>query len=134
MEPTSIRIKKLLELLSSYSFNLYYIKRIDLVLSDFLPRQQVDDSNPNEIIQISFHMRETLKQKYYKVEEDKFPVQTRSQNKASGIKLPAVHGTTKTVVSLEIPEKQSVGIRRSRSGQGRAKVKRKVRHNTQWDT
>ena len=62
-----------------------------MVLSDFLSRQQVDDSDPHEIIPISFNMRETLKQKYYKVEEDKFLVQTRSQTKSSGIKLPAVH-------------------------------------------
>ena len=42
-----------------------------MVLSDFLLRQQVDDSDLHEIITISFSMRETLKQKYYKVEEDK---------------------------------------------------------------
>ena len=95
MEPTTNRIKRLLELLSSYSFKLYYVKGKDMVLSDFLLRQQVDDSDLHEIIPISFNMRETLKQKYYKVEEDKFLVQTRSQTKASGIQLPAIHGVTK---------------------------------------
>ena len=35
-EPATIRIKKLIELLSPYSFNLYYIKGKDMVLSDFL--------------------------------------------------------------------------------------------------
>ena len=35
-EPATIRIKKLLELISSYSFNLFYIKGKDMVLSDFL--------------------------------------------------------------------------------------------------
>ena len=34
-EPTTLRIKRLLELISSYSFNLYYIKGKDMVLSDF---------------------------------------------------------------------------------------------------
>ena len=34
-EPATIRIKSLLELISSYSFNLYYIKGKDMVLSDF---------------------------------------------------------------------------------------------------
>ena len=34
-EPATIRIKRLLELISSYSFNLYYIKGKDMVLSDF---------------------------------------------------------------------------------------------------
>ena len=39
MEPATNRIKRLLELLHSYSFNLYYIKGKDTVLSDFLLRQ-----------------------------------------------------------------------------------------------
>ena len=34
-EPTTTHIKRLQELLSSYSFNLYYIKGKDLVLSTF---------------------------------------------------------------------------------------------------
>ena len=36
MEPATTRIKRLLELISSYSFNLYYMKGKDLILSDFL--------------------------------------------------------------------------------------------------
>ena len=36
MEPVITRIKRLLELISSYSFNLYYMKGKDMVLSDFL--------------------------------------------------------------------------------------------------
>ena len=46
VEPAITRIKRLLEVLSSYSFNLYYIKVKDMVLSDFLSRQKVDDSDP----------------------------------------------------------------------------------------
>ena len=38
-EPITTRIKKQLELLSSYSFNLYYIKGKDMVLCYFLSRQ-----------------------------------------------------------------------------------------------
>ena len=127
MEPTTNRIKRLLELLSSYSFYLYYMKGKDMVLSDFLSRQQVDDSDWHEITPISFNMRDNLKQKYYKDEEDKFLVQTRSQTKSSGIKLPALHSTTKTLVPHEIPEKQPSGINRPRFGQGRAGVIRKLR-------
>ena len=37
-EPTTTRIKRLLELISSYSFNLYYVKGKDTVLSDCLSR------------------------------------------------------------------------------------------------
>ena len=47
-EPASNRIKRLLEILSAYSFDLYYIK--DMVLSDFLSRQHGNSSNPHEII------------------------------------------------------------------------------------
>ena len=36
MEPGTTRIKRLLELISSYSFNLYYMKGKDMILSDFL--------------------------------------------------------------------------------------------------
>ena len=36
MEPATNRIRRLLEILSSYSFNLYYINGKDMILSDFL--------------------------------------------------------------------------------------------------
>ena len=54
-EPATTRIKRLLELISSYSFNLYYMKGKDMILSDFLSRQGNDDSDPSEIIPISFN-------------------------------------------------------------------------------
>ena len=38
MEPATNRIKRLLEILSSYLFNLYYIKGKDMILSDFMSR------------------------------------------------------------------------------------------------
>ena len=49
MEPATTRIKRLLELISSYSFNLYYMKGKDMILSDFLSQQKNYHSNPNEI-------------------------------------------------------------------------------------
>ena len=52
MEPVTSGTKRLLEVLSSYSFNLYYIKGKDMILSDFLSRQKIGNSNPHEIIQI----------------------------------------------------------------------------------
>ena len=36
MEPATTRILRLLEHISSYSFNLYYMKGKDMILSDFL--------------------------------------------------------------------------------------------------
>ena len=65
VEPGTVRIKRLLEVLSSYSFNLYYIKGKDMIISDFLSRQNVDDSNLHEIIPISFNLRTVLQDKYY---------------------------------------------------------------------
>ena len=35
IEPVTPRINRLLELISSYSFNLYYIKGKDMILSNF---------------------------------------------------------------------------------------------------
>ena len=79
MEPVTTRIKRLLEILSSYSFNLYYIKGKDMILSDFLSRQKIDDSNPHKIIPISFNMRNVLHDRYYNIgsirrTEDKYLV------------------------------------------------------------
>ena len=62
MELPTNRIKRLLEILSSYSFNLYYIKGKDMILSDFLSRQLGDDSDPHQIIPISFSIKEILKE------------------------------------------------------------------------
>ena len=64
-EPTTTRIKRLLELLSPYSFNLYYIKGKDMVLSDFLSRQKTDDSNHHKLIPISFALRNQIDDHFY---------------------------------------------------------------------
>ena len=61
-EPATTRIKRLLELISSYSFNLYYMKGKDMILSDFLSRQGNDDSDPGEIIPISFNAYNILEE------------------------------------------------------------------------
>ena len=82
MEPATNRIKRLLEVLSSYSFNLYYIKGKDMILSDFLSRQIEDDSNLHEIIPISFNIQEILQENYHSIVSDTYKVQTRAQAKA----------------------------------------------------
>ena len=81
VELATNRIKRLLEVLSAYSFNLYYIKGKDMILSDFLSRQNISDEDTREIIPISFNMRLVLQDKYYNLDEDreKYMVQTRSQ-------------------------------------------------------
>ena len=51
--------------LISYSFNLYYMKGKDMILSDFLSGQNNNDSNPHEVIPISFNMYQILGENYY---------------------------------------------------------------------
>ena len=63
-EPATTGIKRLPEVLIMYSFNLYYMKGKDMILSDFLSRQRVDRSNPHEIKPISFDIKAVLKGKY----------------------------------------------------------------------
>ena len=134
VEPATNRIKRLLEALSAYSFNLYYIKGKDMILSDFLSRQNLEDENTKEIIPISFNMKAVLWDRYYRVGKDKerYMVQTRSQMKASGVQLPEVHGSRKRLVPYRIPEKQAQPIgeldedRKPRIGQGRAGVRRRA--------
>ena len=121
-EPGTTRIKRLLELISSYSFNLYYIKGKDMVLSDFLSRQKNDDSNPHENIPISFNMYKILNDNYYNIE--KFCIQMISQTRSSGIKLPGVNGMRKNLDLNVKPEKQHAipkqgSAERSHTGQGR---------------
>ena len=97
VEPATTRIKRLLEVLRSYFFNLYYIKGKAMILSDFLLRQNVNDSNSCEIIPISFNLWTVLQDKYYnlEVENERYMIQTRSQIKASVVQLPEVHGSRK---------------------------------------
>ena len=66
-EQVTTRIKRLLELISLYSFNLYYMKGKDMILSDCLSRQTHNDSNSHDITLISFHMHKALYKNYYKI-------------------------------------------------------------------
>ena len=68
-QPATPRIKRLLEILSTYSFNLYYMKGKDMILSDFLSRQEIDKSDLHEIIPISLDSKAILNEKYYTIEE-----------------------------------------------------------------
>ena len=98
VELATTRIKRLLELISSYSFNLYYMKGKDMILSDFLSQQNNDSSNPSEIIPISFNTYSILEDNRnsdicnINDEDEKYLIQTCSQAKTSGTKLPEVHG------------------------------------------
>ena len=149
-EPTITRIKRLLELLSPYSFNLYYIKGKDMVLSDFLSRQKTDDSNPHELIPISFMLRNQIDDHFYQINSGidqpktyKYLVHTRLQAKSSSIKIAEIHGTNKGLDPHIKPGKQrplpslpvqsidkglpTHPIPKPRIGQGRTRLRRKVK-------
>ena len=161
VEPATTRIKRLIELLSPYSFNLYYIKGRDMVLSDFLSRQKTGNSNPHEIIPISFTLKSLVGNHFYRINNEinqpktsKYLIQTRSQAKSSGIKVPEMHGANKglnpqvklgkqrplsTLPMHGIPPTSLVQpvdkgppshpIPKPRIGQGRARLRRKFRTN-----
>ena len=88
-----------------------------------------DDSNPQEIIPISFNMHKVLQENYYNV-DSYYLVQTRSQARSSRIKLPEVHGMRKNLDPNIKPEKQHANpikgsVIKLHIGQGRAGSKRK---------
>ena len=50
-----------------------------MVLSDFLSRQKHDNSDPHEIMPISFNMYNALYETYYRIEpQDQYLVQSQS--------------------------------------------------------
>ena len=59
-EAPTLRLKKLIEVLSAYSFDLNFLKGKDMQIADFLSRHPDNDTgSPHEIIPISFFSKET---------------------------------------------------------------------------
>ena len=80
-EPATNRIKRLLEVLSSYTFNLYYLKDKNMVLSDFPSRMEGAKSDPHYVIPISFNSHCILTGHYYtsfRLPSETYGVSTRS--------------------------------------------------------
>ena len=134
-----------------------------MFLSDSLSRQKIDDSNPREIIPISFTLKSLASEHFYwfnsttgisETETNKYLIQTRSQAKSSGIKVPEIHGVNKGINPHVKPERQQPlpilptdsipstiptqpinkglpthPIPKPRIGQGRAGLRRKIRTN-----
>ena len=99
-----------------------------MVLSDFLSRQNNGKSNPHEIIPISFNMHKVLQENYYKI--DSYLLQTRTQARSDGIKLPEVHSMRKNIdPNMKLEKQHATSIKCSvvkpHIGQGRAGLKRK---------
>ena len=110
------------------------MKGRDMILSDFLSRQKHHNSNPHEIIPISFNMHSILNEKYYNMgKSEKYLVWTWSQTRSSGKKLLDDHGVSKNLDPNLQPEKQNIRPLKSneisqdkpRVCQGRAGMRRK---------
>ena len=95
--PATTRIMRLLEILSGYAFNLYFVKGKDMKLCDFLSRIDVDRGNPGEVIPISFNSFSMLNmiRKATLQGTNRLMVVTRSASKAAGAAPPPVHGVKK---------------------------------------
>ena len=104
-----------------------------MILSDFLSQQKNNDSDPSEIIPISFNPYRILEENR-KIDvcknEGKFLIQTCSQAKTSSTKLPEVHRVRKELDTNLRPEKQHSMPKKGMTerlhiGQGRAGLRRK---------
>ena len=104
--PATTRIMRLLEILSGYAFNLYFVKGKDMKICDFLSRIDVDRGNPGEVIPISFNSFPMLNimRKVTLHQANKLLVTTRSKTKAEGAVLPPVHGVQKHLDPAIKPE------------------------------
>ena len=105
-----------------------------MILSDFFSQQKNDDSDLSEIIPISFNVYRILEENR-KIDvcknKEKFLIQTHSQAKTSGAKLPEVHRVRKELNPNLRPEKQHAMPKKvynrmaAHIGQGRAGLRRK---------
>ena len=89
-DPTTNRIKRLLEILMDYSFTLAYKKGTEMVICDFLSRHPDNDTSPeNEIIPVSFNA-----------------VQTRSAARKAGVSISSLYPKQKRVQTEQRQEAQ----------------------------
>ena len=95
-EPATTRIMRLLDRLSAYSFNLYYVKGRDMILDDYLSRNRSKDIDPSELIPISFCCMNVYRGLLDSgIGLEVYNIGTRSSTKANGEKPPEVHGADK---------------------------------------
>ena len=127
--PATTRIMRLLEILSGYAFNLYFVKGKDMKICDFLARIDVDRGNPGEVIPISFNSFSMLNimRKVTLHQANKLLVTTRSKTKAEGAVLPPVHGVQKHLDPAVKPEHDKlVTVQNKQKGPTSADAKPKV--------
>ena len=91
----------------AYSFNLYYVKGRDMILSDYLSRQGQKDLDCSELIPISFCYFKVYRSFIDdRIGEDIFCIKTRSSAKESGEQVGNVHGANKSLDPKYKPEHQ----------------------------
>ena len=88
---------QLLDHLSAYSFNLYYLKGKDMILANYLSRHYNEDEDPLDLIPVSFCRLRDI---------ETFCVGTRASMKARGEMAPEVHGIEKELDPHMKPEQQ----------------------------
>ena len=107
-EPATTRIMRLLNRLSAYSFNLYYVKGRNMILSDYLSRHRQKDLDPSEMIPISFCCLKVCRRFIDdRISKDIFSIKIRSSVKASDEQVGEVHGANKPLDPNYKPEHQS---------------------------
>ena len=90
---------RLLDNLSAYSFNLYYLKGKDMILADYLSRHCNKDEDPSDLIPVSFCKLRDI---------ETFYIGTRASLKARGEMVPEVHGIEKDLDPHMKPEQQYI--------------------------
>ena len=85
-KPVTTRIQRFLEKLFRYKFNLYYEKGKDLILMDILSCINTNDTNPSELIPISFvNMMKND-------DQGRLNIVTRCGTRLAGLEMPEIHG------------------------------------------
>ena len=107
-EPVTTKIMRLLDRLSAYGFNLYYVMVKDMILSGYFSRHRQKDLDPSELIKISFCCLKTYRSIIDdRIGEEIFCIKTRAGAKASGETVGEVHGADEPLDPNYKPEHQS---------------------------
>ena len=108
-EPATTRIMRLLDRLSAYSFNLYYVKGHDMILADYVSRHRTRDRDPSELIPISFCSLEIYRSMIETgdYQTEKYHIHTRAKAREARETIPDVHGAHKPIDPSYKPEHQS---------------------------
>ena len=101
-KPSRKRIQRFLEKLFRYKFNLYYVKGKDLILTDFLSCINTNDTNPSELILISFV--NMIKND----DQDRLNIVIRCGTRLAGLETPKVHSDDKSLDPNQKPEHQKI--------------------------